>query len=194
MQRHGHDSIHRLPAAVFSPRIRQAGRQKRRQIKFVAVLEFMNPMPRLSFEGKRGNRDLPRAVIFLQLALAAFIQQTIRRPSATRATTFRQRGAFVQTVRAHLLARRKHRPTAARTEFRSKKIKDGRQDSHQDATICSFSPTGRRRWRPAPRRRLVNPVSHVSSPLRKPAPHCSRTAPPATCESPPCGPSASVVP
>ena len=115
MQRYRNDSVQRLVATVCSPRIRKTFRQKRRQMKTAAIFELVNPMPRLSFKRKSGYRKPPWPVFVFQLALAAFVQQSVRRPSATGAPPLRQHGAFLQTFRAHLLFRRKHRPTAART-------------------------------------------------------------------------------
>ena len=115
MQRHRHDSVQRFVPAVCPPGNREAFRQKRRQMKASAVFELMNPMPRLPFKGKRGHRKLPWPVVVLQLALPAFVQQAVRWPSATRASTLRQCRAFVQAVRAHLLFSRQQRPAAART-------------------------------------------------------------------------------
>ena len=114
--------------ATVQERFRPAARRRRmfathpqdfppkwRQMKTAAIFELVNPMPRLSFKRKSGYRKPPWPVFVFQLALAAFVKQSVRRPSATGAPPLRQHGAFLQTFRAHLLFRRKHRPTAART-------------------------------------------------------------------------------
>ena len=194
MQRHGHDPVHMFISAVCPPGICKTFSQKRRQMKATAVFEFMNPMPRLPFERKRGNRKPPRPVIILQLALAAFVQQAVRRPATTRATSLRQRGAFLQTVCAHLFIRRQQRLSAARADFRSQKIQDGRQDFHHDAIIRFSFPTKRRRWRTVPLPRQANPVSHASSLSRKRKLCHIQTEPPMKSESLLCRPSASDVP
>ena len=106
MQRHRHDTVHWLILAICLPGVRKAFRQKRRQVKAIAIFELMNPMPRLPFKGKCGNRKPPRPVIILQLALAAFVQQPVRRPATAWTSPFWQHCAFVQTIRAHLLFRR----------------------------------------------------------------------------------------
>jgi hypothetical protein len=84
-------------------------------MKPVAVFEFMNPMPRLPFERKSGHGEPPWSVLLLQLALAAFIQKSVGRTSATGTPTLWKHGAFLQAFRAHLLFLRKHLTATART-------------------------------------------------------------------------------